>query len=680
MSGRPSMMQELYAPFTRTGAPIMMMDTASAELCKYAANSILATRISFMNEIANVCELVGADVDQVRKAIGVGSPHRHVVPVSRRRLRRQLLSEGREGAAASRRRTRATTSRSCEAVEAVNDAQKSRLVEKMEAHFGELRGPDDRALGPGVQAADRRHARGAGDHDHRAAARRWARPCAPTIRKPADTARRIFGDRIALCEKSYDALAGADALAIVTEWNEFREPDFERMRAAAEVAGRLRRPQHLLARADARARLHLLLHWPLSRAASWSPAAPATSAATPARRCSRAGYRVVVFDNLVAGHREAVRYGELVEGDITDVAAVRQALREHADLGGHALRGVSRRRRVGARAGALLPQQRRRRAERARGDGGRVGARSSSSRRPARPTASRSRRRSPKRIRSSPINSYGETKLAVERALPHFERAYGLRSVALRYFNAAGADPDGELGEDHSPEIHLIPRAIDAATGGPRPAGVRRRLPDAGRHLPARLHSRLRSGRRARQGARGARRDRRVGGLQSRHGHAAFGARGDRRRRARDGPAGAVDAGAAPARAIRRCCTRRRTRRRPSCDWTAAIAGSRRDRPHGLGLAPSASARLSGDDAFVNDASPAPPPVPLRAAVSRRGSPGRWSACCVYAAGSAGLAALIKPILDNVLPNQRAARAHRPGRIVGLYLLKGIGLVRRRRT
>ena len=64
------LMKELYAPFTRTGAPIMMMDTASAELCKYAANSILATRISFMNEIANVCELVGADVDHVRKAIG----------------------------------------------------------------------------------------------------------------------------------------------------------------------------------------------------------------------------------------------------------------------------------------------------------------------------------------------------------------------------------------------------------------------------------------------------------------------------------------------------------------------------------------------------------------------------------------------------------------------------------
>jgi UDP-glucose-4-epimerase GalE len=64
-----------------------------------------------------------------------------------------------------------------------------------------------------------------------------------------------------------------------------------------------------------------------------------------------------------------------------------------------------------------------------------------------------------------PINAYGETKLAIEQALPHYDRAYGLRSIALRYFNAAGADPDGELGEDHAPEIHVIPRALDAALG-----------------------------------------------------------------------------------------------------------------------------------------------------------------------------------------------------------------------
>jgi UDP-glucose-4-epimerase GalE len=68
---------------------------------------------------------------------------------------------------------------------------------------------------------------------------------------------------------------------------------------------------------------------------------------------------------------------------------------------------------------------------------------------------------------TNPINAYGQSKLAIEHALPHFERAYGIRSIRLRYFNAAGADPDGELGEDHAPEIHVIPRALDAACGGP---------------------------------------------------------------------------------------------------------------------------------------------------------------------------------------------------------------------
>ena len=67
---------------------------------------------------------------------------------------------------------------------------------------------------------------------------------------------------------------------------------------------------------------------------------------------------------------------------------------------------------------------------------------------------------------TAPINAYGQTKLAVEHALPHFERAYGIKSIRLRYFNAAGADPEGELGEDHSPEIHVIPRALDAAASG----------------------------------------------------------------------------------------------------------------------------------------------------------------------------------------------------------------------
>src|SRR5438094_9074192 len=134
-----AVMRELWAPFTRTGAPIMMMDTASAELCKYAANAILATRISFMNEIANVCELVGADVDQVRKAIGAD-----------RRIGASFLFPG-VGYGGSRfpKDLKALLKSAADhgydvkilrAVEAVNEAQKERLVPKLERHFTTLQG------------------------------------------------------------------------------------------------------------------------------------------------------------------------------------------------------------------------------------------------------------------------------------------------------------------------------------------------------------------------------------------------------------------------------------------------------------------------------------------------------------------------------------------------------------
>jgi UDPglucose 6-dehydrogenase len=223
-----ALMKELYRPFTRTGAPILMMDTASAELCKYAANSILATRISFMNEIANVCELVGANVDHVRKAIG-----------SDRRIGTSFLFPGvGYGGSCFPKDTQALLKSSKDegydfkilrAVEEVNDLQKSRLVEKMEAHFSSLDGrtialwglafkprTDDMREAPAIAIVNRLLELGA------------------TVRafdpEATSTARRIFGNRITLCEKSYDALAGADALAIVTEWNEFREPDFEKMR------------------------------------------------------------------------------------------------------------------------------------------------------------------------------------------------------------------------------------------------------------------------------------------------------------------------------------------------------------------------------------------------------------------------------------------------------------------
>jgi UDPglucose 6-dehydrogenase len=224
-----AVMRELWAPFTRTGAPVMMMDTASAELCKYAANAILATRISFMNEVANVCELVGADVDHVRKAIGAD-----------RRIGTSFLFPGvGYGGSCFPKDVKALAKSALDhgydfkilkAVEAVNDRQKERLVVKMEEHFKQLKGKtialwglafkprtDDMREAPAIPIIERLLAGGA--------AVRAYDPAAVAV------ARRLFDGRIALCERSYDALAGADALAIVTEWNEFREPDFEKMRS-----------------------------------------------------------------------------------------------------------------------------------------------------------------------------------------------------------------------------------------------------------------------------------------------------------------------------------------------------------------------------------------------------------------------------------------------------------------
>ncbi len=186
-----------------------------------------------------------------------------------------------------------------------------------------------------------------------------------------------------------------------------------------------------------------------------------------AKALHRAGYRVIVLDNLIAGHRQAVKYGELVEADVADVGAVRRALNEHGvsavmhfaaflDVG-ESVRSPARyyRNNVVGTLGVLEAMV----AERVA-----VFIFSSTCATYGEPVETPMTEAHPQR----PINSYGETKLAIERALGHFERAYGLRWTALRYFNAAGADPDGEIGEDHSPEIHLIPRTIDAAAGGPR--------------------------------------------------------------------------------------------------------------------------------------------------------------------------------------------------------------------
>jgi UDP-glucose-4-epimerase GalE len=184
-----------------------------------------------------------------------------------------------------------------------------------------------------------------------------------------------------------------------------------------------------------------------------------------AKALRRAGYRVVIYDNLSAGHREAALGAPLIEGDIRDVDAVRCALRESkatAVMHFAAWLIVSDsvsdpigyyRNNVEGTLGTLQAMA----AEQC--------ARfvfSSTCAVYGEPVETPIRETHP----TSPINSYGQTKLAIEHALPHFEVAYGIHSVRLRYFNAAGADPDGELGEDHAPEIHVIPRAFDAASGG----------------------------------------------------------------------------------------------------------------------------------------------------------------------------------------------------------------------
>jgi UDP-glucose-4-epimerase GalE len=182
-----------------------------------------------------------------------------------------------------------------------------------------------------------------------------------------------------------------------------------------------------------------------------------------------AGHRVIVYDDLSAGHRAAAAAAgggraELIEGDIRNTAMLEDVMRSgrvgavmhfaawlsvgdsvkdpigyYRNNVGGALSVLEAM--VAARVGQLVF--------------------SSTAAVFGNPEETPIREDHPTR----PVNAYGETKLAIERALPHFERAYGVRAVTLRYFNAAGADPGGELGEDHDPEQHLIPRAIDAALG-----------------------------------------------------------------------------------------------------------------------------------------------------------------------------------------------------------------------
>ncbi|MBI4502704.1 MAG: UDP-glucose/GDP-mannose dehydrogenase family protein [Gemmatimonadetes bacterium] len=222
-------LSELYAPFVRTGNPLIFMDIPSAELTKYAANAMLATRISFMNQIAELCERVGADVDQVRK--GVGSDGR-IGPAF-------LFPGPGYGGSCFPKDVQALINTAdssgvsldvLKAVESVNRRQRGRLLEKLGGVLGGMLGSstiaiwglafkartDDMRESPAVDLIQGLLQTGARVRAHDPAALK--------------AARGIFGDRITYAEHAYEAVAGADALVIVTEWLEFRNPDFSRLK------------------------------------------------------------------------------------------------------------------------------------------------------------------------------------------------------------------------------------------------------------------------------------------------------------------------------------------------------------------------------------------------------------------------------------------------------------------
>ena len=183
------------------------------------------------------------------------------------------------------------------------------------------------------------------------------------------------------------------------------------------------------------------------------------------RALRAAQHTVVVFDSLAAGHRAAVGDATLVEGDVRDTGLVEATLRRHAVTAvmhfaallsvGESVRDPARYYDNNVRGSLSVLD-----AMVAAGVSRFV--LSSTCAVYGDPVTTPLDEEHP----TNPINAYGESKLVVERALGHYGRAYGLHSIALRYFNAAGADPEGDLGEDHNPEIHLIPRAIEAACDG----------------------------------------------------------------------------------------------------------------------------------------------------------------------------------------------------------------------
>jgi UDPglucose 6-dehydrogenase len=220
-------MDELYAPYVRQGNPILHMDTRSAELTKYAANSFLATKISFMNEIAQLCELLGADVDMVRKGVG-----------SDERIGKRFLFPGiGYGGSCFPKDVQALVHSAAEvnydfkilkAVEEINYNQKKALLPKIDAHYGDLKGKtaavwglafkpntDDIREAPALEIIDALLQRGAKVQ------------CFDP--EAMCNVQRILGDTVLFSENMYEALDGADFLVVATEWPVFRTPDFAKI-------------------------------------------------------------------------------------------------------------------------------------------------------------------------------------------------------------------------------------------------------------------------------------------------------------------------------------------------------------------------------------------------------------------------------------------------------------------
>ncbi|TDB27868.1 UDP-glucose/GDP-mannose dehydrogenase family protein [Stenotrophomonas sp. ATCM1_4] len=230
-----AVLRRLYAPFNRNRDRVVEMDVRSAELTKYAANAMLATKISFMNEIANIAERVGADIEQVRQ--GIGSDPRigwHFIypgagyggscfPKDVQALARTAAQHGHQAQLLN-------------AVEAVNDGQKGHLFELIQRHYD--RGEDEGVRGKTFAVWGLAFKPNTDDMraapSRRLLAQLWEAGATVRVFDPEamHEARRVFGERadLVFCETAYEALEGADALAVITEWKQFRSPDFARLR------------------------------------------------------------------------------------------------------------------------------------------------------------------------------------------------------------------------------------------------------------------------------------------------------------------------------------------------------------------------------------------------------------------------------------------------------------------